>query len=107
MHLNTDIASNYTILRTCLSSFFQMFLRRSMLLRFFFLGGTVLDITVYLLLLAEAMLALALLHLSGVLKKPWHVLLSAGLLTLAFILRGVCLNYETLDYQVVMFTDSA
>ena len=70
-----------------------------MLLRFFFLGGTVLDITVYLLLLAEAMLALALLHLSGVLKKPWHVLLSAGLLALAFILRGVCLNYETLDYQ--------
>ena len=70
-----------------------------MLLRFFFLGGTVLDITVYLLLLAEALLALVLLHLSGVLKKPWHVLLSAGLLTLAFILRGVCLNYETLDYQ--------
>ena len=57
------------------------------------------DITVYLLLLAEAMLAMALLHLSGVLKKPWHVLLSAGLLTLAFILRGVCLSYETLDYQ--------
>lgn len=57
------------------------------------------DITVYLLLLAEALLALALLHLSGVLKKPWHVLLSAGLLAAAFILRAVCLNYETLDYQ--------
>ena len=57
------------------------------------------DITVYLLLLAEAVLALALLHLSGVLKKPWHVLLSAGLLALAFVLRGVCLDYETLDYQ--------
>ena len=57
------------------------------------------DITVYLLLLAEAVLALALLHLSGVLKKPWHVLLSAGLLAFAFVLRGICLDYETLDYQ--------
>ena len=51
------------------------------------------DITVYLLLLAEAVLALALLHLSGVLKKPWHVLLSAGLLAFAFVLRGICLDY--------------
>lgn len=66
---------------------------------FLFSGGTDLDITVYLLLLAEAALALALLHLSGVLKKPWHVLLSAGLLALAFVLRGICLDYETLDYQ--------
>ena len=57
------------------------------------------DITVYLLLIAEAALALALLHLSGVLKKPWHVLLSAGLLAITFILRGICLDYETLDYQ--------
>ena len=57
------------------------------------------DVAVYLLLLAEALTALALLHLSGVLKKPWHVLLSAGLIALAFILRGVCLSYETLDYQ--------
>ena len=57
------------------------------------------DITVYLLLLAEALLVLVLLHLSGVLKKPWHVLLSAGLLAAAFVLRGICLSYETLDYQ--------
>ena len=70
-----------------------------MLLRFFILGGNELDVTVYLLLLAEAMFALTILHLSGVMKKTWHVLLSAGLLALAFLLRGLCLSYETLDYQ--------
>lgn len=65
----------------------------------FLLGGTKLDVTVYLLLLAEAVLALVLLQLSGVLKKPLHVLISAGLIALAFVLRGLCLSYETLDYQ--------
>ena len=57
------------------------------------------DITVYIVLLAEALLALGLLQVSGVLKKPQHVLLSAGLIAGAFLLRSVCLSYETLDYQ--------
>ena len=79
--------------------FFKIFDGGASFSVFSFSGGSVLDITVYLLLIAEAVLALALLHLSGVLKKPWHVMLSAGLVALAFILRGVCLDYETLDYQ--------
>lgn len=58
-----------------------------------------LDARVVLLLLAEAALALVLLRASGVLPEPKHVLISAGLLTAAFALRGLCLSYETLDYQ--------
>lgn len=57
------------------------------------------DITVYILLLVEALLGLMLLQISGVLKTPKHVILSAVLIAAAFILRGICLNYETLDYQ--------
>ena len=54
---------------------------------------------VYILLLAEAALALALLQLYGVLKKPVHVLVSGALIALAFVLRALALDYETLDYQ--------
>lgn len=57
------------------------------------------DARVVLLLLAEAALALVLLRTSGVLPEPKHVLISAGLLTAAFVLRGLFLSYETLDYQ--------
>lgn len=57
------------------------------------------DVRVVLLLIAEAALALVLLRASGVLPEPKHVLVSAGLLAAAFVLRGFCLSYETLDYQ--------
>lgn len=32
------------------------------------------------------------------LRKPAHVLCAALLLAAAFVLRGLCLNYETSDY---------
>lgn len=57
------------------------------------------DVRVVLLLIAEAALALVLLRASGVLPTPKHVLVSTGLLAAAFVLRGLCLPYETLDYQ--------
>lgn len=62
---------------------------------------------IVLLLLAEAALALLLLRASGVLPEAKHVLISAGLLTAAFVLRGLCLPYETLDYQnfLAVWTD--
>ena len=56
------------------------------------------DIRICLLLAAEAGLALALLWSAGVLRKPAHVLCAALLLAAAFVLRGLCLNYETSDY---------
>ena len=62
-------------------------------------GAAVLDIRVVLLLIAEAALALLLLRLSGALPTAKHVLVSASLLAAAFVLRGLCLPYETLDYQ--------
>ncbi len=57
------------------------------------------DITVYLLLTALAVLSLALLKLSGALKTPMHVIAAAALIALAFVLRGAAMDYETLDYQ--------
>ena len=54
---------------------------------------------VYVVLIAEAFFGLTLLYVSGVLKQPKHVLLSAVLLAVAFFLRGRMLSYETLDYQ--------
>ena len=57
------------------------------------------DSRVFLLLVAEAALALVLLRVSGVLPTPKHVLISAGLLAAAFVLRSLFLPYETLDYQ--------
>ena len=56
------------------------------------------DIRICLLLAAEAGLALVLLWSAGVLRKPAHVLCAALLLAAAFVLRGLCLNYETSDY---------
>ena len=56
------------------------------------------DIRICLLLAAEAGLALVLLWSAGVLRKPAHVLCAALLLAAAFVLRGLCLNYETGDY---------
>ena len=57
------------------------------------------DTRVILILFAEAVLTMALLYASGVLKKPAHVIVSALLVALAFLLRGLMLDYETLDYQ--------
>lgn len=57
------------------------------------------DVRVVLLLIMEAALALVLLRASGVLPTPKHVLISSALLAAAFVLRGLCLSYETLDYQ--------
>ena len=57
------------------------------------------DITVYLLLAALAILSLALLKLSGALKTPGQVLAAGALIALAFVLRGAAMDYETLDYQ--------
>lgn len=57
------------------------------------------DVRVVLLLIMEAALALVLLRASGVLPTPKHVLISSALLAAAFVLRGFCLSYETLDYQ--------
>ncbi len=56
------------------------------------------DVRICLLLAAEAGLALVLLWSAGVLRKPAHVLCAALLLAAAFVLRGLCLNYETSDY---------
>lgn len=56
------------------------------------------DIRICLLLAAEAGLALVLLWSAGVLRKPAHVLCAVLLLAAAFVLRGLCLNYETSDY---------
>ena len=56
------------------------------------------DVRICLLLAAEAGLALVLLWSAGVLWKPAHVLCAALLLAAAFVLRGLCLNYETSDY---------
>ena len=55
------------------------------------------DVRICLLLAAEAGLALVLLWSAGVLRKPAHVLCAALLLAAAFVLRGLCLNYETSD----------
>lgn len=56
------------------------------------------DVRVILLLAAEAAAALVLLHVSGVLKTPRQVLVSALLTAAVFALRGALFSYETLDY---------
>lgn len=57
------------------------------------------DIRVIFLLGLEALLALFLLFRSGVLESRRALLLSLLLLAAAFFVRGICLDYETLDYQ--------
>ena len=65
------------------------------------------DVRICLLLAAEAGLALVLLWSAGVLRKPAHVLCAALLLAAAFVLRGLCLNYETSDYTQFLSIFSA
>ncbi|MBQ6465282.1 MAG: conjugal transfer protein TraL [Oscillospiraceae bacterium] len=57
------------------------------------------DYRVIVLLILEAALALFLLWRSGVLKTRAHWLVCVGLTVLAFVLRALVLDYETLDYQ--------
>lgn len=57
------------------------------------------DVRIYLLLAAEAGLALVLLWAAGVLKKPVHVLCAVGLVAAAFALRGWCMQYQSADYR--------
>ncbi len=57
------------------------------------------DFFVTVLFCLEAVFAYWLLYRSGVLERNFSIYLSAALLALAFSLRALCLNYETLDYQ--------
>lgn len=56
------------------------------------------DLAALLLLFVEAALALLVLYWSKLLKKPVHVLVCGALVAAAFLLRGLCMNHETLDY---------
>lgn len=57
------------------------------------------DVRVILLLALEALLAFWLLYRAGLVKRPAAAIVSVVLLALAFALRGLALDYETLDYQ--------
>lgn len=57
------------------------------------------DIILSLLFCLEAAFGYWLLYRSGVLNRTFLIFLSAAMLALAFSLRALCLNYETLDYQ--------
>ena len=57
------------------------------------------DYRVVLLLCLEAAFALVLLRRSGNLKTPAHWAVSVLLLAVAFVLRALVLDFETLDYQ--------
>ena len=57
------------------------------------------EFSVILILISEAVFALALLYFSGTLKSTRAWLIAAALTAAAFVLRGVLLSYETLDYQ--------
>lgn len=57
------------------------------------------DAVAVLLLLLVAGVALLLLYFEGLLKRPSQVLVCAGLVAAAFVLRALCFSYETLDYQ--------
>lgn len=57
------------------------------------------DLTVIFLLCFEALLGLWLLYHAGVLKTTAQFAVSVALIAAAFFLRGLCFNYETLDYQ--------
>ena len=57
------------------------------------------DLVAYLLLALEGVFALWLLRRSGLLETRRALILSALLTVIAFVLRGLCLPYETLDYQ--------
>ena len=70
-----------------------------MFLRFFLFLEVQMDAAAVLILLLEAGAALLLLYFEGLLKKPAQVLICAGLVAGAFVLRALCFSYETLDYQ--------
>lgn len=53
-------------------------------------------------LLAIAAGALVLLYLTGVLKRPEQVIICAALIAGAFILRGLCMNVVTSDYETFL-----
>lgn len=57
------------------------------------------NIPVIFLLALEAGFALFLLYRAGLLTDRRRIVLSAGLVAAAFVLRGLCFSYETLDYQ--------
>ena len=57
------------------------------------------DAYVLLLLILEAALGLLLLHRAGLLKTPGAMLVAVLLLALAFTLRGMLFDFETLDYK--------
>ncbi len=57
------------------------------------------DLVAYLLLALEGAFALWLLRREGLLASRRALVLSAVLTAAAFVLRGLCLPYETLDYQ--------
>lgn len=53
-------------------------------------------------LLAIAAGALVLLYLTGVLKRPEHVVICAALIAGAFVIRGFCMNHVTADYETFL-----
>ncbi len=57
------------------------------------------DLIAFLLLALEAAFGFLLLYREGLLNTRRRALLAAVLLAAAFLLRGVCFPYETLDYQ--------
>lgn len=57
------------------------------------------DFRVILILIAEALFAFLLLLRAGVLKSRRAVLVSVLLIAAAFTVRGLCLDYMTLDYK--------
>ena len=57
------------------------------------------DFRVILILIAEALFAFLLLLRAGVLKSRRAVLVSVLLVAAAFTVRGLCLDYMTLDYK--------
>ncbi len=50
-------------------------------------------------LLFIAAAALVLLYLSGMLKRPQHVIICAALIAGAFVIRALCMSHVTLDYE--------
>lgn len=50
-------------------------------------------------LLVIAAGALVLLYLTGVLRRPEHVVICAALIAGAFVIRGLCMSHVTLDYE--------
>ena len=83
-----DIARYYTIPRAALSSASA-----------FFYWEKIMPVSVYVILIVEALIALGLMFAAGVLKDLRAWLIAAALTVLAFALRGALLSYETLDYQ--------